>query len=272
MRQIQFIISNTQDCFKGDKKKFQDALSWLPLQEHSSILRYKYENDQQLALLSRLLRRYHLSKCLNKGWNDLVFGHLPKGKPYVILDDGWLEFNISHAGNWVVLGSTSYLSMRMGVDVVMIDKPQSESVQHYIYCFESQLHRNELKLIMNLDNEDMKLRTFYEIWACKESYIKALGVGLSIDLSKIEVYNNQNVLGIKYEEHSLNKWILHMSYIDINSILCVCCGYEDDTMELDSKLLDYRQSGSLLASPQITIDNHFQHVKLEDMIDIRSKH
>lgn len=44
---------------------------------------------------------------------------------------------------------------------------------------------------MNSQNEDIKLRTFYELWGCKESYVKALGVGLSLELNKLD-FRNEN--------------------------------------------------------------------------------
>lgn len=44
---------------------------------------------------------------------------------------------------------------------------------------------------MSSQNDDIKLATFYELWGCKESYIKALGVGLSLDVSKLD-FRNEN--------------------------------------------------------------------------------
>lgn len=38
----------------------------------------------------------------------------------------------------------------------------------------------------------MQLRTFFELWACKESYIKAIGVGLSLKLNKLDFRNENN--------------------------------------------------------------------------------
>jgi 4'-phosphopantetheinyl transferase len=38
-------------------------------------------------------------------------------------------------------------------------------------------------------NSNDPLKTFFELWGCKESYIKAIGVGLSFELNKIDFLN-----------------------------------------------------------------------------------
>lgn len=38
-------------------------------------------------------------------------------------------------------------------------------------------------------SKEDKLSVFYEIWGCKESYIKAIGVGLYLELQKLNFKN-----------------------------------------------------------------------------------
>lgn len=51
---------------------------------------------------------------------------------------------------------------------------------------------DEFDFIMDDDNEDIRLKTFYQYWGCKESYTKALGVGLSLELKTISFMNDSN--------------------------------------------------------------------------------
>lgn len=51
-----------------------------------------------------------------------------------------------------------------------------------------------MHLVMDSDNEDIRLETFYQLWGCKESYTKALGLGLSLDLLKLDFSNVQDTV------------------------------------------------------------------------------
>lgn len=49
-----------------------------------------------------------------------------------------------------------------------------------------------MKLIFKSKDEDIQLQTFFELWGCKESYIKATGEGLSFELNKCDFYNEND--------------------------------------------------------------------------------
>jgi 4'-phosphopantetheinyl transferase len=51
-----------------------------------------------------------------------------------------------------------------------------------------------MQLVMDSDDENVRLETFYQLWGCKESYTKALGFGLSLDLLKMEFFNEKNTV------------------------------------------------------------------------------
>ncbi|RCH86489.1 hypothetical protein CU097_008725, partial [Rhizopus azygosporus] len=164
---------------------FQEALEKLPNEEQSSVLRFKFARDQHLTLGGLLLRRYYFSKHFNVPWSQLEFDRHPGGKPYLKHYDN-IDFNISHEGYWVIFGCIK--DMSIGVDVVVVDS-LNNSLDEFIHFFESQLTIDEMSLIAN-SNYD-KLSTFYEIWGCKESYIKAIGVGLALELDQLN-FRNEN--------------------------------------------------------------------------------
>lgn len=64
----------------------------------------------------------------------------------------------------------------------------------FSYFIFLQLTRNEMHLVMDNDDEDVRLETFYQLWGCKESYTKALGLGLSLDLLKMEFFNEKDIV------------------------------------------------------------------------------
>lgn len=57
---------------------------------------------------------------------------------------------------------------------------------------------------MSSQNDDIKLATFYELWGCKESYIKALGVGLSLDVSKLDFRNENDQVQKKKKKNAVH--------------------------------------------------------------------
>lgn len=124
-----------------------------------------------------------------------------------------LDFNISHEGNWVIFGAAK--DIKIGIDAVCFDRPKNitsivsfiqsfesqvnnervnkaikRSTQYLLLLLETQLTQNEMHMIMDNKDEETRLSTFFELWGCKESYIKAIGVGLSLELNKLDFYND----------------------------------------------------------------------------------
>ncbi|KAI9306719.1 hypothetical protein BJ944DRAFT_263097 [Cunninghamella echinulata] len=172
---------------------FDKALKRLPDQEHKEILRYKFEKDRRLALASRLLRRYYYATELNIPWETIQFSIQPGGKPTLALHQKqgqWMDFNISHDGDWVIFGATEKNNMSIGVDVVSLKNETYGTISDFIYSFHDQLTYEERKLLENIKQEDNKLIAFFQIWGLKESYIKAHGKGLSIPLNGFYIDND----------------------------------------------------------------------------------
>ncbi|KAI7901607.1 4'-phosphopantetheinyl transferase superfamily [Cokeromyces recurvatus] len=243
MSKLDLLAFNVKNSFEGEK--FEKALNWLPKNEHASILRYKFDKDRHLALANRLLRRHYFSNELNISWFDLEFDRLPAGKP--ILKNAKsknYDFNTSHEGDWVIFGCTK--DMKIGVDAVVIDKPKSGSIDSFIKSFSPQFTQNEMQLIINHDNEDSRLETFYQFWGCKESYTKAVGLGLSLDLSKLEFLNEEKKIDISFEGNKLNSWLFHISYLDPVTLAVICCGYDESHRKLDDDIETLAQSTLLL--------------------------
>ncbi|KAG0194525.1 hypothetical protein DFQ28_009732 [Apophysomyces sp. BC1034] len=187
---------NVKDAFVGDK--FEEALGWLPIEEHASIRRFKWAKDRHLALGSYLLRRYFFSQQLGIPWHEVAFRRLAGGKPVVASvfvkvreDEQWIDYNTSHEGDWVAFTATVQPALHVGIDVVCLDPPANESVDEFIKSFQAQLTDEEKRLLT--DHPGHKLQIFYELWGCKESYVKAVGVGLSLGLNRIGFQNAADV-------------------------------------------------------------------------------
>jgi len=148
---------------------------WAQLQatepaEAERVLKFRVDNDRKRALAGRLLWRRICAELPG----PLEFRRTPENKPYVATD-GNFNFNVTHHGDWVVAASDA--NALVGVDVMRYDEPlRGRSV--FFESMRGQFTPEEWRVI----GDD--IRVFYRFWALKESYIKAVGIGLGFNLQR----------------------------------------------------------------------------------------
>ena len=127
--------------------------------------------------LARAALRLILSHTLNALGHaatprNLKFGAHHRNKPK--LDPQRLDFNLSHSHNAAVLATG--LHCNLGVDVEYHDpKRDLESLART--AFSPYEHEQFLRA-----SSAQKARVFFQTWTRKEAYLKALGMGLAIEL------------------------------------------------------------------------------------------
>ncbi|KAG2198576.1 hypothetical protein INT46_000719 [Mucor plumbeus] len=243
MAKLDLLSFNIVDAFEGEK--FDRALSWLPKAEHPAVMRFKFDRDKHLALANLLLRRHYFSQELQVPWFDLEFDRLPAGKPILKhFELSNYDYNTSHEGHWVIFGCTK--DMKIGVDAVAIDRPKNQSIDAYLKNFQPQLTHNEMQLVMDSNDENVRLEAFYQLWGCKESYTKALGFGLSLDLLKMEFFNEKNTIKMKFDGKQLDNWAFYLGRLDSITLAVICCGFIETSTQLDSKMMEFSQLTQLL--------------------------
>lgn len=133
------------------------------------------------ALLNLALRKEGLDS------SRINIGKTEKGKPYLEGITG-LEFNLSHSGKWVmcVISDTS-----VGCDVERIAASKTKIAKRFFTPAEARF----------VENEALKgslAERFFRIWTLKESYIKAVGDGLSLGLKSFSVVNEEATCVLAY--------------------------------------------------------------------------
>jgi len=105
-----------------------------------------------------------------------------------------LYFNLSHSGNWVLLGLSD---STIGVDVEQVRRINFNIARRFFSSRECE----DLFSISDINN---RTDYFFTLWSLKESYIKAEGMGLSIPLDSFSIIkstsgrkNTYNVIGEK---------------------------------------------------------------------------
>lgn len=139
--------------------------------------RYVFEKDKSASLITRSLLRFVLSVCTGLPSEDFEFIENPYGKP--ALRPGLvpipIKFNVSHSSGVTACALT--MDNEIGVDIENYKRKIDLSIADRYFI------RSELEYIRKAPAED-RHAAFFDIWTLKESYIKARGMGLSMDLDK----------------------------------------------------------------------------------------
>jgi 4'-phosphopantetheinyl transferase len=140
--------------------------------EHAG--RFHFEADRVRSIVARGGIRRILSSYCGVSPHTIEFHIGSHGKPALLNPSAALEFNVSHSGDCVLIAVTSGVSC--GVDIEHNRSITEErEVTERFFC------PRELKWLSRAENG------FYRLWVMKEAIIKAIGLGVSIPLSHVDV-------------------------------------------------------------------------------------
>lgn len=145
-------------------------------EERERARRFRFVEDAVRHLLGRALIRRLLAQATGEEAAQVEIECNAYGKPFC--SDAGVEFNVSHAGCWVVLAATR--GHAVGVDVEAI-KQHTDWVN-----LAEMLHPDESHDIAALAASQQQA-AFFRCWSRKEAVIKAIGTGLSTPLTAFRV-------------------------------------------------------------------------------------
>jgi 4'-phosphopantetheinyl transferase len=150
--------------------------SFLTIPELEQYRAFVFAKDQLRYLTTRALTRHLLARYTGIAAPALRFATTAYGRPY--LKDGGLAhrvcFNISHTSDFVVLAIASERELGIDIESTSIRRAPIEIAERYFAPA-------EVRSLRALP-ERLQSERFWELWTLKESYIKARGKGLSLDL------------------------------------------------------------------------------------------
>ena len=148
----------------------------LSAQEQSRAERFAFAKDRRSYLLAHCLLRRALSQYISIPPADWEFTRTLLGKPAVQtpVEVANLEINLSHTAGMVACALTT--AGAVGVDVETVKPRDHLKLARRFFAPEevSQLER------LPAPRHD---HAFFRFWTQKEAYIKARGLGLSLDLA-----------------------------------------------------------------------------------------
>ncbi|KFO25648.1 L-aminoadipate-semialdehyde dehydrogenase-phosphopantetheinyl transferase [Fukomys damarensis] len=223
-------------------------------EEKERIGQFVFARDAKAAMVlqvfgvrspgSRCWGRKLVAEKLNIPWNNIRLQRTAKGKPVLAKDSlnpyPNFNFNISHQGDYAVLAAEPEL--QVGIDVMKTSFPGRGSIPEFFHIMKRKFTNKEWETIRSFKDEWTQLDTFYRNWALKESFIKAIGVGLGFELQRLEFdISPLNLeIGQVYKETRLfldgeeeKEWVFEESKIDEHHFVAVALRKPDGSRHTD---------------------------------------
>ncbi len=182
------------------KGQTERLMRYLCPSERQRASRFHYRTDYERYVAARAALRLQLGEFLDSDPNSLNLKYTNHDKPF--LEDCTIEFNLSHSGDWILLAFSR--SGEIGVDIERIRPiPDMANVAKQSFA-ESEYGSWEAL------PQAERIAAFYRCWTRKESFIKAIGEGLSYPLDSFEVTFDPNrpasVASVNGDESLAAEW------------------------------------------------------------------
>lgn len=200
-----------------DLKEVSEFTSIISCERKFKVDKFIFIHDKIQSILAEALLRYILHIRCNIKQSEIVFKYNTYGKPY-LSEIKNVHFNLSHSGEWVVCG---ICDNPIGIDIEKINERDSTSLWS---CLSSE----EYRYILGQPKENQK-DSFYKIWTLKESYIKYMGIGLSISIGSFSCRIGKKDITIIVDNNLEDKICLKAEklYKDYYVSVCVNDSYQN---------------------------------------------
>ncbi|MBS5984143.1 4'-phosphopantetheinyl transferase family protein [Clostridium butyricum] len=205
--------------------KFNILLNKISLDKCKKVENFMHFKDKVRGILGEALLRKILISEYDLKNSDIKFIFNDYAKPF--LESKNIQFNISHSGKWVLLGIDDNL---IGVDIEEVKDINYKEISESIFNYNEFLY---------IKNSTSKLHTFYKLWTLKESYIKMIGKGMSIQLKSFKLKRcGYDTWKSNCQYYKVN--VYYKNYIlDNKSIVSICSFKDRFPNEIQIKNVDY---------------------------------
>lgn len=193
-----------------DVTTFNNLVDMVSVEKKKKIASYINKEDAYRTLLGDVMIRSVICKRYKISNQKIRYSYNIYGKPDWIEDKDFY-FNISHSGNWIVciVGNVP-----VGTDIEQIRPIQLELI--------SQLFSMEEVMDLNSKTIIERINYFYDLWTLKESYVKAIGTGLSTSLNSFTI-SKRGEGNIIFNQDNVNSTYFFKQYnIDSDYKLSIC--------------------------------------------------
>lgn len=151
------------DAFFNDDNIFRKLYDCASQERKTKTDKFVFRKDKLLSLTAEALLKKALSDI---GITDCDIRYSEYGKPYSAGKD--IFFSLSHSEKAVMCAVSE---MEIGADTEKITAFEPGIAERFF-------HRKESEMLLNAPNSE-KAELFFRLWTLKESFTKALGLGMS---------------------------------------------------------------------------------------------
>ena len=209
--------------------------------------RFRFKRHRRRFVVRRAMRRVLLAHLTAATPDKLLIEEPDRGKPTV--RNGDTEFNASHTGD---LGVIVTGNVPLGVDVESLDRSMD-----YLHFARHSFTKDEYRDISQCRDDDLPV-AFFNCWTGKESYLKAIGLGLGKSLKSFAVQcSPEQRAGLRWDaenQAAARKWNMRR-FTDGVHIVTVTEKLHSDSTEAEMNFLSpiTLESGEPEVDPEGTV-------------------
>lgn len=160
------------------------ASQCIPFYDKERIDKFMFKRDAKACMAGCLMIRKFAHLASGKAYNEIEIARGKDGRPVMSNQTFPLDFNISHQGDYTVLAGEVKTNLMVGVDIMNLQQKSDQELPEFFRLMNRSFSNDEWKTIRTPESRDAQLALFFRLWCLKESYFKAIGIGLCTDLQR----------------------------------------------------------------------------------------
>lgn len=180
--------------------KIHRLANTLSIEEKKRAERFHFVHDRRRFIVGRGVLRTLLANYLKIAPDDVQFCYGSNGKPFIksFYNKDKLQFNLSHSENYALFAFARDREIGIDIEYVHFFSEMEKIAKQFFST-------NEFFALQSLPNGEKKT-AFFTFWTRKEALAKAVGMGLSHDLNKIDMTRCRRQLSLTmHDKRNSNK-------------------------------------------------------------------
>lgn len=157
----------------------------IQLEEKERIQKFAFKADAKSSMVGRLMMRKFAHLATGDAYDKIIIIRDKNGRPEIKNKPFAIDFNVSHQGKYTVLAGEVGHNATIGVDIMSLEHKTGHQLKEFFRLMHRTFTTDEWNTILSSHLDEKRSAMFFRHWCLKESYTKAIGVGITTDLRRI---------------------------------------------------------------------------------------